>query len=332
MQRAWSAALERFTENRVIWQSRHANYMARPDRPLAEGGQRDADRGASFRGVRRGSNGGCCVQRPTTDCRNARSPNHGVRRITFRRARRWTRCSARVTELRRQIRLLQRQNAARAGDTRHAWFTRQTRAVAPKRRPSHSCLREPYGRRQEIDRRTGARRIQRLQPEDRPRAADAATASRTRTWRSRPRDKEVVFREDKTTLYRYKPTAKRTLAVPVLVAYGQIGRYTMTDLQEDRSMLRNLLALGVDVYAVDWGSPDPQRSLAHVRGLRRRLPERLHRVHLPRARPAGDQPARHLRRRRLLAVLRRALPGARQEPDPDHHAGRLPSGSGRRPH
>ena len=68
-------------------------------------------------------------------------------------------------------------------------------------------------------------------------------------------DKEVVFREDKTTLYRYKSTAKQTLGVPVLVAYGQIGRYTMTDLQEDRSMLRNLLALGVDVYAVDWGSP-----------------------------------------------------------------------------
>ncbi|KXU94137.1 poly-beta-hydroxybutyrate polymerase [Caballeronia megalochromosomata] len=68
-------------------------------------------------------------------------------------------------------------------------------------------------------------------------------------------DKEVVFREDKTTLYRYKPTAERSLGIPVLVAYGQIGRYTMTDLQEDRSMLRNLLAPGVDVYAVDWGSP-----------------------------------------------------------------------------
>ena len=68
-------------------------------------------------------------------------------------------------------------------------------------------------------------------------------------------DKVVVFREDKTTLYHYKSTAKRTIGVPVLVAYGQIGRYTMTDLQEDRSMLRNLLALGVDVYAVDWGSP-----------------------------------------------------------------------------
>ena len=68
-------------------------------------------------------------------------------------------------------------------------------------------------------------------------------------------DKEVVLRQDKTTLYRYKPVAKQTIGVPVLVAYGQVGRYTMTDLQEDRSMLRNLLALGVDVYAVDWGSP-----------------------------------------------------------------------------
>jgi polyhydroxyalkanoate synthase len=68
-------------------------------------------------------------------------------------------------------------------------------------------------------------------------------------------DKDVVFRQDKVTLYRYKATSTPSLKVPVLVAYGQIGRYTMTDLQEDRSMLRNLLALGVDVYAVDWGSP-----------------------------------------------------------------------------
>ena len=68
-------------------------------------------------------------------------------------------------------------------------------------------------------------------------------------------DKEVVYRQDKTTLYHYKPTTKAALKAPVLVAYGQIGRYTMTDLQEDRSMLRNLLALGVDVYAVDWGAP-----------------------------------------------------------------------------
>jgi len=67
--------------------------------------------------------------------------------------------------------------------------------------------------------------------------------------------KAVVFRQDKVTLYHYRPVVQRTVATPVLVAYGQVGRYTMTDLQEDRSMLRNLLALGADVYAVDWGSP-----------------------------------------------------------------------------
>jgi len=68
-------------------------------------------------------------------------------------------------------------------------------------------------------------------------------------------DKDVVFRQDKVTLYRYRRSGAASIKAPVLVAYGQVGRYTMTDLQEDRSMLRNLLSLGVDVYAVDWGNP-----------------------------------------------------------------------------
>ena len=42
---------------------------------------------------------------------------------------------------------------------------------------------------------------------------------------------------------------------PVLVVYGLVGRYTMADLQEDRSLIRNLLRQGVDLYAVDWGNP-----------------------------------------------------------------------------
>jgi polyhydroxyalkanoate synthase len=67
--------------------------------------------------------------------------------------------------------------------------------------------------------------------------------------------KEEVFRQDKVVLYRYKATAKKTIATPVLVAYGLVGRYTMADLQEDRSLVRNLLALGVDLYVVDWGTP-----------------------------------------------------------------------------
>jgi polyhydroxyalkanoate synthase len=67
--------------------------------------------------------------------------------------------------------------------------------------------------------------------------------------------KREVFRRDKTVLYRYEPVAKKTVSVPVLVVYGLVGRYTMADLQEDRSLIRNLLAQGVDLYVVDWGTP-----------------------------------------------------------------------------
>src|SRR5215212_2799724 len=67
--------------------------------------------------------------------------------------------------------------------------------------------------------------------------------------------KVEVYRTNKTVLYRYKATAKKTVRTPVLMVYGLIGRYTMADLQEDRSLVRNLLAQGIDLYAVDWGNP-----------------------------------------------------------------------------
>ena len=67
--------------------------------------------------------------------------------------------------------------------------------------------------------------------------------------------KTEVFRSDKTVLYRYDPVAEPTVSTPVLVVYGLVGRYTMADLQEDRSLVRNLLAQGIDLYAVDWGNP-----------------------------------------------------------------------------
>jgi len=67
--------------------------------------------------------------------------------------------------------------------------------------------------------------------------------------------KREVWRRDKTVLYHYTATAKKTISAPVLVVYGLVGRYTMADLQEDRSLVRNLLAQGVDLYVVDWGTP-----------------------------------------------------------------------------
>jgi polyhydroxyalkanoate synthase len=68
--------------------------------------------------------------------------------------------------------------------------------------------------------------------------------------------KEAVYREEKLVLYRYKPTVDKPAKIPLLIVYALVNRPYMADLQEDRSIIRNLLDHGVDVYLIDWGYPD----------------------------------------------------------------------------
>ena len=67
--------------------------------------------------------------------------------------------------------------------------------------------------------------------------------------------KHLVMRRDKVELFRYEPIAEPTATTPVLLAYGLIGRYTMADLQPDRSLVRSLLSKGLDLWLIDWGQP-----------------------------------------------------------------------------
>jgi len=67
--------------------------------------------------------------------------------------------------------------------------------------------------------------------------------------------KEEVYREDNIVLYRYTPLVEKPFGVPILIAYALVNRPYMVDLQEDRSLVRNLLRLGMDVYLIDWGYP-----------------------------------------------------------------------------
>ncbi len=67
--------------------------------------------------------------------------------------------------------------------------------------------------------------------------------------------KDLVWTQDKVSLFHFRPLAEQRIGVPVLICYGLVGRWTMTDLQEDRSLVRNLLNLGIDLYVVDWGNP-----------------------------------------------------------------------------
>jgi polyhydroxyalkanoate synthase len=67
--------------------------------------------------------------------------------------------------------------------------------------------------------------------------------------------KEAVYEEDNLILYNYTPTAKKPFKIPVLIVYALVNRPYMVDLQENRSLVRNLLAEGIDVYLIDWGYP-----------------------------------------------------------------------------
>ena len=48
--------------------------------------------------------------------------------------------------------------------------------------------------------------------------------------------KDEILRTDKVTLSRYRPLTEQRIRTPLLIVYSLIGRYTMTDLQEDRSL------------------------------------------------------------------------------------------------
>jgi polyhydroxyalkanoate synthase len=72
--------------------------------------------------------------------------------------------------------------------------------------------------------------------------------------------KDPIYREDKLVVYRYRkseaPEHKGQVRVPLLICYALVNRPYMLDLQPDRSLIRGLLARGVDVYLIDWGYPD----------------------------------------------------------------------------
>jgi polyhydroxyalkanoate synthase len=68
--------------------------------------------------------------------------------------------------------------------------------------------------------------------------------------------KELVWQSGKLRLYRYRPIARPAGGVPLLIVYALVNRPYMMDLQEDRSLIRGLLAAGLDVYLIDWGYPD----------------------------------------------------------------------------
>ena len=67
--------------------------------------------------------------------------------------------------------------------------------------------------------------------------------------------KDLVYQDDKLNLYHYRQECDITCKAPVLIVYALVNRQYMLDLQPDRSVVRNLLQHGLDLYIIDWGYP-----------------------------------------------------------------------------
>jgi len=67
--------------------------------------------------------------------------------------------------------------------------------------------------------------------------------------------KTEVYAEDKLRLFHYDRDTDAQVKTPILIVYALVNTYKMLDLQPDRSYIRNLLNLGLDVYLIDWGTP-----------------------------------------------------------------------------
>src|SRR5690349_3311176 len=77
---------------------------------------------------------------------------------------------------------------------------------------------------------------------------------------SRPREgatpKDVVWKEDRAELWRYRSETPIRHATPVMIAHSLVSRSYILDLRPGSSHVEHLLNDGFDVYMLDWGIPD----------------------------------------------------------------------------
>jgi polyhydroxyalkanoate synthase len=66
---------------------------------------------------------------------------------------------------------------------------------------------------------------------------------------------DIVYRDNKMTLLHYRPITEKVHKTPLLVIYALINKPYILDLQPDKSVIRNLLSKGFDIYMIDWGTP-----------------------------------------------------------------------------
>jgi polyhydroxyalkanoate synthase len=66
---------------------------------------------------------------------------------------------------------------------------------------------------------------------------------------------DVIFQEGSLKLLRYRSEHTIGVAEPILICFSLVNRPYILDLQADRSVVRQLLKQGFEVFLIDWGIP-----------------------------------------------------------------------------
>ena len=71
----------------------------------------------------------------------------------------------------------------------------------------------------------------------------------------------VVYRDELMEVIHYKPQTATVNSVPLVYIFSQVNRFYLGDLTPDRSLFKQLVEAGVQLFAVSWRNPTPaQRS------------------------------------------------------------------------
>jgi polyhydroxyalkanoate synthase len=70
---------------------------------------------------------------------------------------------------------------------------------------------------------------------------------------------QVVYRNDLLEVIQYQPTTPAVHKVPLLYVFSQVNRFYLGDLTPDRSLFRQLLDAGIQVFAVSWRNPTEEQ-------------------------------------------------------------------------
>lgn len=84
---------------------------------------------------------------------------------------------------------------------------------------------------------------------------------------------EVLFRQNKSALRYFEPAERKS--VPLFISMPLINKWAVFDLLPDKSVVRALVAAGIPVYLLDWGTPAAEDAAV---GMEELLDSVLHRA------------------------------------------------------